>query len=67
MIEPTKEYKNLPAMQPEQVAQLICRAINSRRRSYGPWWLRAAELASVLFRWPWEILITWRVRRQLRG
>src|ERR1700678_4410685 len=37
MIEPTKEYKNVPAMQPEQVAHLICRAINSRRRSYAPW------------------------------
>ncbi len=67
MIEPTKEFKNLPAMQPEQVAHLICRAINSRRRSYGPWWLRMAELGSVLFRWPWEILMTWYCRRQLLG
>jgi short-subunit dehydrogenase len=67
MIEPTQEYKNLPAMQPEQVAHLICRAINSRRRTYAPWWLPAAQLASVLLRWPWEILMTWRLRRRLRG
>ena len=64
MIEPTVAYKKLPAMQPEQVARLICRAINSRRRSYSPWWLRSAEVASVLFRWPWEVLMTWRLRRK---
>lgn len=67
MIEPTKEYRNAPAMQPEQVASLICRAINSRRRSYGPWWLLAAQLASVLFRRPWEVLTTWYMRHQFRG
>src|SRR5439155_17251813 len=66
MIEPTPAYKNLPAMQPEQVARLICRAINSRRRRYAPWWLPAAQLASVLFRWPWEALMTWHLRRQRR-
>jgi len=67
MIEPTKEYRNAPAMQPEEVARLICRAIISRRRSYRPWWLRLAELGSVLFRWPWEVVMTWKQRKQLRG
>jgi len=66
MIEPTTEYRNMPAMRPEQVACLICRAINSRRRTYAPWWLLAAELACVLLRWPWEVFMTWRLRRQLR-
>lgn len=66
MIEPTAEYKNVPAMLPEQVAHLICRAINSRRRTYGPWWLGPAALASVLFRWPWEVLMTRHLRRQLQ-
>jgi short-subunit dehydrogenase len=67
MIEPTRAFRHLPAMQPEQVSHLLCRAINSRRRSYGPWWLRLAELGSVLFRWPWEVVSTWYLRRQLRG
>src|SRR5262249_43579868 len=67
MIEPTKEYRTMPAMLPEQVASLVCRAINSRRRSYGPWWLLPAQLASVLCRWPWEVLMTWSMRRRLRG
>jgi short-subunit dehydrogenase len=57
MIEPTKEYQHLPAMQPEQVAQLICKAINSRRRIYAPWWLMLGQLLSVLCRGLWEIMM----------
>jgi len=64
MIEPTKEYEKMPAMLPEQVAQLICRAINSRRRTYAPWWLMLAQLASVLLRWPWEVLMSRRLTRK---
>jgi short-subunit dehydrogenase len=67
MSEPTRHLRYVPAMRPEQVARLICRAINSRRRSYKPWWLWPAELASVLFRWPWEVIATWYLRRHLRG
>lgn len=63
MIEPTKKYQNLPAMQPDHVAQLICRAINSRRRWYAPWWLLLGQIASTLFRWPWEALITARLKK----
>lgn len=58
MIEPTKAYRDLPAMQPEQVAQLICKAILARRRTYAPWWLMMGQLASVLLRWPWEVIMT---------
>ncbi len=57
MIEPTRAYRNMPAMQPEHVAQLICKAINSRRRTYAPWWIVPAQLAAVLFRWPWEAIM----------
>jgi short-subunit dehydrogenase len=64
MIEPTREYKNMPAMRPDEVACLICRAILSRRRYCAPWWLPAAALASVLFRWPWEAFMTWHLRRK---
>jgi short-subunit dehydrogenase len=56
MIEPTKAYKSMPAMQPEHVAQLICKAIISRKHTYAPWWLILGQLASVLFRWPWEVM-----------
>lgn len=64
MIEPTAAYKNAPAMLPDQVASLVCRAILSRRRVYGPWWLFAAELASVVLRRPWEAVMTRRLRRE---
>lgn len=63
MIEPTVAYRNMPAMQPEQVAHLICQAIISRRRTYAPWWLMAAQLASVLFRWPWEVMLSWQLKQ----
>jgi short-subunit dehydrogenase len=54
MIEPTESYKRMPAMRPEQVAGLVCRAIITRRHVYAPWWLVWGQLASVLFRRPWE-------------
>jgi short-subunit dehydrogenase len=64
MIEPTKAYQNLPAMQPEQVAQLICKAILERRRTYAPWWLVVGQLASVLFRGVWEVIMIHHLRRK---
>ena len=63
MIEPTQAYTNMPAMQPEQVAQLICKAIISRKRNYAPWWLIFGQLASVLFRWPWEAIMSRRLKK----
>ena len=64
MIESTQAYKNMPAMQPEHVAQLVCKAINSRRRTYAPWWLVVGQLASVLFRWPWEVIVSRRLKQE---
>jgi short-subunit dehydrogenase len=58
MIEPTKAYQKMPAMQPVEVAQLICRAINSRQRTYAPWWLIFGQIASVLLRWPSEVIMS---------
>lgn len=67
MIEPTTHYRRYPAMQPEQVACVICRAIVSRRRSYKPWWMPVAEVICLLLRWPIEILMTWILRRRRGG
>lgn len=64
MIEPTKVYQNLPAMQPEQVAQLICKAMIERRRTYAPWWLMVGQLGSVLFRGVWEAIAIHHLRRK---
>jgi short-subunit dehydrogenase len=64
MIEPTQAYKNAPAMLPEQVAQLICKALLSRKRTYAPWWLGLGQLASVLFRRPWEAMMSGRLKQK---
>lgn len=66
MIEPTQVYQNVPAMQPEQVAQLICRAMLSRRRTYAPWWLGIGQLASVLLRWAWEVGISQSIKQRIK-
>jgi short-subunit dehydrogenase len=64
MIAPTKEYRHVPAMEPEEVADLICRAILSRRRRFAPWWMSAAELASLLLRKPYETIMAWQEARR---
>lgn len=63
MIKPTQAYQHLPAMQPEQVAQLICKAILSRRRTHAPWWLIMGQIASVLLRRLWEVAMSDYLRR----
>ncbi|HIK18044.1 MAG TPA: SDR family NAD(P)-dependent oxidoreductase [Leptolyngbyaceae cyanobacterium M33_DOE_097] len=63
MIEPTQAYRNLPAMQPEQVAQLICKAMLSRQHTYAPWWLMLGQFVSVLFRGVWEVATSQYLRR----
>jgi len=64
MIEPTQAYKNMPAMQPQQVAQLICKAILARKRTYAPWCLWMGQLASVLFREIWEMAMGYYMGRK---
>jgi short-subunit dehydrogenase len=58
MIEPTEVYRNMPAMRPEEAAQLICKAIVSRKRTYAPWWLVPGQLVSNLFRSPLETIVS---------
>lgn len=60
MIEPTAEYKNAPAMSPEHVAKIICRAIYTRRKIFKPWWLIFGQIGSIVFRRPSEsFMISW--------
>ncbi|MBS1796223.1 MAG: SDR family NAD(P)-dependent oxidoreductase [Acidobacteria bacterium] len=56
MIEPTAAYRNAPAMHPRHVARIICRLLLTRRRRFAPWWLFPAEVASAVFRRPWEAI-----------
>lgn len=50
MIAPTRAYRNAPAMDPDQVALLICRCLVSRRRRWLPWWAVPLEPGSLLLR-----------------
>jgi short-subunit dehydrogenase len=63
MIAPTAIYANTPAMQPRQAALRVLRAMITRQRWWTPWWLPPAHLASALFRWPWEAVTSWLLRR----
>ncbi len=57
MIEPTAEYKTAPAMSPEHVAKIVCRAIYTRRKIFKPWWLIFGQIGSVLLRRPAEFFM----------
>jgi short-subunit dehydrogenase len=50
MIAPTEAYRNMPAMHPRHVADIICRIIRSRRRRFRPWWLIFGQSASFFLR-----------------
>ena len=65
MIAPTAMYAKVPAMQPRQAALRIVRAMLDRQHWWTPWWLPPAQLASALFRGPWEALAAWLERGSL--
>jgi len=49
MILPTKAYDKMPAMNPEHVADIICKIIINRKRKHLPWWTIFAQIGSVFF------------------
>lgn len=53
MIEPTKEYAKMPAMNPQHVADIVCNMIIKREKRYSPWWSIFAWLFSNLFKNIW--------------
>ena len=57
MIEPTAAYKNMPAMSPDHVAKIICKSMCKRNKGFKPWWLIFGQIASIIFRSPWEFFI----------
>lgn len=54
MIEPTKEYKKMPAMNPEHVADIVCDLIIKRKKKYSPWWALGARLFTYIFKNAWS-------------
>lgn len=54
MILPTPAYRKMPAMSAEHAAEIICKTMYTRKRTYKPWWLIWGQWASLLFRPIWE-------------
>lgn len=65
MIEPTAEYRKMPAMSPQHVAKIICRSFYTRRnKNYAPWWLILGQIGSVILRRPAEFLINHSIKEK---
>ena len=64
MIEPTKAYQNLPALQPKQAATIISYLLQTQKRQYKPWWAMIVQLAGVLFNGIWFKLNCYYIKRK---
>lgn len=64
MIAPTKIYKKLPALQPNQAATIISRLLVSQKRQYKPWWVIIGQLASVIFNGVWCKLNSYYIKKK---
>lgn len=70
MIEPNKAYDKMPAMCPNHVAKIICKAMYTNKKYYKPWWLFFIEFNMLLFRWLWELFAPYSIifsSRKKRG
>lgn len=52
----TELYRLMPGLTADQAADIVCQAVVTRRRVVDVWWARAAELAAVAARGPYEML-----------
>ncbi|MFZ4453697.1 SDR family NAD(P)-dependent oxidoreductase [Salibacterium aidingense] len=50
MIQPTSAYQNVPALSADHAADLIRRALYTKKKKLRPWWLPFAEWASLFGR-----------------
>ncbi|MCW4470490.1 SDR family NAD(P)-dependent oxidoreductase [Flavobacterium sp. MFBS3-15] len=64
MIAPNENYKNYPAMQPQQAAVRIARLVCSGSNSSKPWWAIFVQAGGFFGRGLWERYSLYRIRRQ---
>jgi NAD(P)-dependent dehydrogenase (short-subunit alcohol dehydrogenase family) len=55
MAAPTPTLRKLPALDPDEAADIVAKAIIERPRTIGPWWLWPAELSSLLLAGPVDL------------
>lgn len=56
MIAPNENYRNYPAMEPQQAALRIAKLLCSSGSYSKPWWAIFPQIASFFGRWTWEKL-----------
>ncbi len=64
MIAPTATYRNLPAMSPIHVANIICQSMYTKKKTYRPWWLLFGEIASIICRGGLERVVASAIRKR---
>jgi NAD(P)-dependent dehydrogenase (short-subunit alcohol dehydrogenase family) len=55
MSAPTPVFRYVPGLNPDQAAELVCKAIVDKPTVISPWWVGAAEAGFALSRRPWEL------------
>jgi len=64
MIEPTRSYRNTPAMSPENAARWIANAILYEGKRYYPWWSWILIVSGNILRPLWEAILSFRMKRK---
>ena len=65
MIEPTKQYNQMPAMQVQHAAQAVLSGAIHHQRQWQPWWLPFASVLSKSFATPiYYFYLHWLKRKQ---
>lgn len=65
MIAPTWDKTRVPVLRVESAANVLCRALVSKKSTFKPWWMVPAQLGSVLFNGLWQRLcLTWLARKR---
>lgn len=58
MSAPIRFYAKVPALTPDEAAQVLAHAVISRRDRIAPWWLWWCQLGTLLFRTPVDRALT---------
>lgn len=64
MIEPTRSYRNIPAMSPENAARWIANAILHEGKRYYPWWSWILIVSGNILRPVWEAILSFQMKRK---
>jgi NAD(P)-dependent dehydrogenase (short-subunit alcohol dehydrogenase family) len=55
MSAPTPIFRYVPGLQPDEAADVVCKAIVDRPADITPWWVSVAEVGFAVSRRPWDV------------